>query len=298
MIVGDGSVRLLTVEEFKRDFRQLAGYRVLMEMMQSSRHCNASGFGTCVAGVLVVPGQAAALDRKMLPAALLRCGFYMGEEQLLLVSDDQQQLTDIFNEIVPAADLESYEMGMIFFAFLEHLIKDDMELLEGYEKRLAALEDRMTADVQDIPEDFDGVISRQRRDLRRLMSYYKLLKEAAHTIDEALYRAEKTGSRELFMYLGSRLDRLYSDAEGIAAYAMQIRDIYTSKVSMRQNQVMQTLTIVTAIFMPLTLLAGWYGMNFTSMPELEHRYGYLAVTVLAAAVVIAEIVFFKRKKWF
>ena len=137
-----------------------------------------------------------------------------------------------------------------------------------------------------------------RREMRKLMGYYKLLHEVSHVMDEALFRGEKHRSRQMFAYLSNRIGRLYSDAEGIAAYAMQIRDVYTSKVSMRQNQVMQTLTIVTAIFMPLTLLAGWYGMNFAFMPELTYRYGYLMAGVLAVVLVIVEIILFKRKKWF
>lgn len=291
MIVADGSIRLLTVDELKKDYKQIAGYRIFVEVFENSRNCSANAFGNCVIGTLVIP------DKERLPDHLLRCGFLMDEEQLLLVCDDDS-LTEIFNEMIPALEPESSEMGMIFFELLEYLIKDDMDFIETYEKRLAAFEDSMAEDMQDIPEDFDGFISQQRKDLRKLMGYYKLLNEVAHVMNEALFRAEKHRGRQLFAYLENRISRLYSDVEGIAAYAMQIRDVYMSRVSMRQNQVMQTLTIVTAIFMPLTLLAGWYGMNFSAMPELTYRYGYLAAVILAVVVVVAEIILFKRKRWF
>lgn len=291
LIVADGSVKLLTADELKKDYKQIAGHRIFMEMLEHSRNCSANALGNCVAGVLVIP------DKERLSQPPLRFGFFLDEEQLLLVCDDER-LTEVFNEMIPALDPESSEMGMIFFEFLEYLIKDDMAFIETYEKRLAAFEDSMAEDIQDIPEDFDGFISRQRKDLRKLMGYYKLLNEVAHVMNEALLRAEKHQSRQLFVYLENRIGRLYSDVEGIAAYAMQIRDVYTSRVNMRQNQVMQTLTIVTAIFMPLTLLAGWYGMNFSTMPELTYRYGYLVAVVVAVVVVVAEIILFKRKKWF
>ena len=84
----------------------------------------------------------------------------------------------------------------------------------------------------------------------------------------------------------------------MSEYVLQIRDIHQSRISSQQNKVMQLLTIVTTIFMPLTLIAGWYGMNFRNMPELKLPYGYLAVGILAAVTVIIEIIFFKRKKWF
>ena len=51
-------------------------------------------------------------------------------------------------------------------------------------------------------------------------------------------------------------------------------------------------------FLPLTLLTGWYGMNFTGMPELSWRYGYLSVIIAAAIIVAAEIIYFKKKKFF
>ena len=62
------------------------------------------------------------------------------------------------------------------------------------------------------------------------------------------------------------------------------------------NSIMKVFTVVTTIFMPLTLIVGWYGMNFHFMPELTWEYGYIGVIVLSVTVVIASIVFFKKKK--
>lgn len=291
MRTADGSIVLLTLDEVKRDYKDLEGYRVFTEILETGRHCSAGAFGGCVMGMMVIP------DKENLPADLLRCGFYMDDSRLLLVCDDRL-MTDVMNVIAAELDPETTEMGVFFFELVEHLIMDDMEFLEQYEKQLAILEECMADDFQDIPEDFDRTISADRRDMRKLMGYYKLMGEVIHVMDEYLFRAEKHRSRQLFAYLGSRIGRLCSDVERISAYAMQIRDVHTSKVSMRQNQVMQTLTIVTAIFMPLTLMAGWYGMNFAFMPELTWRYGYLLAAVLAVVVVLAEIFIFKKKKWF
>ena len=75
-------------------------------------------------------------------------------------------------------------------------------------------------------------------------------------------------------------------------------DIYLSSLSNKLNEVMKILTMISTIFMPLTFIAGIYGMNFRHMPELEWRYGYLMVWGVTVAIVISMLVYFKKKKWF
>ena len=74
-------------------------------------------------------------------------------------------------------------------------------------------------------------------------------------------------------------------------------DIYLSSVSNRMNEVMKVLTIIATIFIPLTFIAGVYGMNFKFMPELELRVGYFIILALMAGVAVVMLMFFRRKKW-
>ncbi|PIS23597.1 MAG: magnesium and cobalt transport protein CorA [bacterium (Candidatus Stahlbacteria) CG08_land_8_20_14_0_20_40_26] len=74
-------------------------------------------------------------------------------------------------------------------------------------------------------------------------------------------------------------------------------DIYLSSVSNRMNEVMKVLTIIATIFIPLTFIAGIYGMNFQNMPELSWRWGYFAVSLVMVTIGISMLVHFKRKKW-
>ena len=81
-------------------------------------------------------------------------------------------------------------------------------------------------------------------------------------------------------------------------YSLQLREMHQTQVDMRQNQIMKILTIVTTVFLPLSLIAGWYGMNFQNMPELTAEYGYLVICIVSAVCVLVELWIFKRKKWF
>ena len=74
-------------------------------------------------------------------------------------------------------------------------------------------------------------------------------------------------------------------------------DIYLSSISNRMNAIMKVLTIIATIFIPLTFVAGVYGMNFKNMPELKWRYGYVAVWLVMLAMAGLMILYFKRKKW-
>ncbi len=74
-------------------------------------------------------------------------------------------------------------------------------------------------------------------------------------------------------------------------------DSYLSMQSNRLNVTVQTLTSLSIILMSVAAVTGWYGMNFASMPELTSRFGYPGVMVVVALIVIAEVIFFKRKGW-
>lgn len=66
----------------------------------------------------------------------------------------------------------------------------------------------------------------------------------------------------------------------------------------KMNEVMKTLTVISSVFLPLTFIAGIYGMNFKHMPELEYQYGYYTVLCIMLIIVIVMLYYFKKKKWF
>lgn len=92
-------------------------------------------------------------------------------------------------------------------------------------------------------------------------------------------------------------ERLRTLAEMYAQTATDLTDGYLAMSAHRLNRVMQILTVITVIFVPMTFLAGVYGMNFVNMPELGTRYGYFVVVALMMAAGVAQFVFFRRRKW-
>ena len=84
---------------------------------------------------------------------------------------------------------------------------------------------------------------------------------------------------------------------GLRDMTESVLSTYLSSVSNRMNQVMKVLTLVATVFIPLTFIAGIYGMNFANMPELEWRYGYFTVLTVMAVICISLVVYFRKKKW-
>ena len=72
--------------------------------------------------------------------------------------------------------------------------------------------------------------------------------------------------------------------------------MHQTQVDMRQNQIMKILTIVTTVFLPLSLIAGWYGMNFSHMPELDARFGYPLIIAISLGVIAIEFWILKKRK--
>jgi magnesium transporter len=85
--------------------------------------------------------------------------------------------------------------------------------------------------------------------------------------------------------------------ETVREMLMGMLDIYLSSVSNRMNLVMKVLTIIATIFIPLTFIAGIYGMNFEYMPELHWRWGYPLILSVMLAILLIMLIFFRRKKW-
>ena len=94
----------------------------------------------------------------------------------------------------------------------------------------------------------------------------------------------------------SRVDRLNRNILNLRDYITQVREAYQSQQDIRLNEIMKLFTVITAIFLPLTLLVGWYGMNFKYMPELQWPYGYAIAIGISVFFVAGSIIYFKKKK--
>ena len=128
--------------------------------------------------------------------------------------------------------------------------------------------------------------------LRDSLYYLKTIKDDD---DNGLIQKE---TFNFFIRLHQKSLELLEQIESDMSSLESASNFYFSEQSRKMNEIMKTLTIISAIFIPLTFIVGVYGMNFENMPELKYRYGYYSVMVAMVLLVIALIVYFKKRRWF
>ncbi|NRT27609.1 Mg2+ and Co2+ transporter CorA [Clostridium beijerinckii] len=126
--------------------------------------------------------------------------------------------------------------------------------------------------------------------------YYERLLNIAESIEENDNGLIDKKIIRYFRMFTNRINRLYQNVNNLRDYVTQVREAYQAQVDINQNQLMRLFTVVTTIFLPLTLIVGWYGMNF-NMPEYGWSYGYPFVISISVSVVVLCGVWFKKNKW-
>lgn len=166
-------------------------------------------------------------------------------------------------------------------------------IMDDFERSLMTLEDDV---LHDKTEDFQNRLMPIRRQLLILRTYYEQMVDVCTELEENENRFFNKTQLKYFGILTDRADRLMDKTKQLLDYASQVKEAYKDKIDSEQNQNMQFLTVMSTIFYPLTLITGWYGMNFENMPELAH--GYPFVITLSIVVLIVCIIIFKKKKIF
>ena len=178
---------------------------------------------------------------------------------------------------------------------LEYFIKDDVIFLQKYEDQLVAIEEDL---LEDDIDDFHRDILKCRREILVLNAFYQQLMDMTGMLGENKNYIFNAEDCRLFNVFSNRVERLYDNTQMLREYTVQMREMYQSQIDIHQNQTMKVLTLVTTITAPLALIAGWYGMNFTKMPELQWDLGYLFVILLSISATVITFLILKIKKFF
>ncbi len=182
----------------------------------------------------------------------------------------------------------------ILCRFFVKLFSGDMDYLDAFELETNNTITRLLSGRLDFA--MDEILARRQK-LLRLKRYYEQIDAVFDEIAINDNKIFKASTIKRMTILGARTDRYLNKVCNLQEIVLQMQETYQSQLSIQQNNLMKVFTVVTAIFLPLTLLVGWYGMNFINMPELHWKYGYLGFIGASAGIVVALIMYFRHRKW-
>lgn len=272
----------MTTDEFRENKAEFPFHKEMLHSLGSIRYCKAELCKNCVIGTMRVPRKEAQRTPE------LSFGFCVTEKTLYIIEDTGGNRT-------AAARLVKHSSGAadpsrLLLRLLELLTENDVPYIMHIETELERMEDELT---EGLPDDFFRRLTHQRQKLSELGAYYGQLSDIGERLSDAICMP-LIGNGAEWEKFARRSERLQDHAELVAESALQLRELYQSEQDSRRNRIMGILTVVTTLFLPLTLLTGWYGMNFRNMPELGWRCGYAVVAVVALVIVVAEILWLRK----
>lgn len=219
--------------------------------------------------------------------------FAMDEHGIVFIDDDGTAQT-IINRIRATKKWRLPSLERFLYDFMESIILGDMKVLDNYEKELDGIENQILAGKGE--DTFERVLD-IRGELLELLTHYQQMQDLAQELEENENEFFYEDNLRYFRMISDRLSRLQDILSSLREQTNLLRDLYNSQLSNKQNRIMTILTVVSTIFMPLTLITSWYGMNFKYMPELNSPVAYPVVVAVCLLIAVSCLIYFKRKKW-
>ena len=279
-------VVIMRTEEFREKKDGFSHHKEMLHSLGSIRYCKAEVFPNCILGTFRIPEKSE--ERQ----PLFAFGFYLTKQKLTLIEDAGDLKRWMGKQSARLKEPRSADQFLL--QLIELLMENDILYLSHLEKKMEELEDAL---AHHVPDDFFEALTHCRQKLSELNAYYEQL-AAIGDLMESHGSLPLITCGEQWERCAKRAERLQNHVQLLRENIIQLREWYQSRMDAWQNRVMCILTVVTTLFLPLTLLTGWYGMNFVNMPELHWDYGYPAVIAAAILIVVLEIIYFRKKKLF
>lgn len=223
---------------------------------------------------------------------------YLRQNLMLVVDveDRDGSTREKFRAAVQRCGVGKASIERLVGTFLDALVQNDVAFIEKTGYRLAQLEEQVLANQAD--KSFNLELLQLKKTLLHTHNYYDQLLDITEAVEENENEIFDEDNLIAITNVSAKITRLREDTDSLSRTAEHLQDAYTSVLDLQLNHSMKFFTVITTIFFPLTIIVGWYGMNFQSMPEFAWKYGYIYVIALSVAVVAVLTAVGKKKKWF
>lgn len=271
-----GGIGIFNEEEWSREL-DLQKEFSLERKGETVFFCRIKIFASYLFGIFYIP-----IKKK--EKRSFRFAVYILNDRLIFVEEDTF-VKDLIHTLQGRIGDTPYTIDQFLDDFFMVVVEEDILYLAVLEREIADMEENV---LQGNTDYFHYRMLGIKKEISRLYCYYCQISDIA----EILVRKRNTCQD-----FSERVGRLKEETQSLREYAMQVQDVYQAEISIHQNNIMKLLTVVTTVFLPLTLIAGWYGMNFHNMPELSWKYGYLTVSIISILIIIGSLWYFKKKKF-
>lgn len=189
---------------------------------------------------------------------------------------------------------ENLTLEKVVYEYLERFLRQGSARLQQLEGQMLLMEQSLVEGT--IVRDLNRDIFRLKCQLSMLKNYFGQFAGIGALLKENEERIFWQEDFEYFKVFADKAERLAGNTQMLCEDLIHVREALDAALDYNLNSIMKVFTVVTTIFLPLSLITGWYGMNFVNMPELSWRYGYPAVALLALVVVAGCVVFFRKKR--
>lgn len=214
---------------------------------------------------------------------------------VVVLDDEDHHIESIFQSSSDYVLGQGTSITRLVYYFLSELISRDYNYMEELQNDIEELENH---DSKEESMQFTRQLRLMSKELLLLRNYYNNLVTVGEELQMNHHQIFAEDDMRYFEILTHRIERLSQNAQMLKELLYQANEAHQAKLDYHLNKTMQLFTVVTSIFMPLTLITGWYGMNFYNMPELRSSYGYMSVIVVSIVIVVGLIYWFKKKKFF
>lgn len=180
--------------------------------------------------------------------------------------------------------------------FIVSLLNESSIISEKQRNKLSSMEEKIISGEAN--KDINIELLNTKKAISNYYNYYNQLLDFIETLEDNDNEILNEDNIIYITNLYTKVNRIKEDFNNLNENVEHLQDAYNTYLDQRMNNTMKIFTIMTSIFFPLTIIVGWYGMNFIYMPELSWRYGYIYVIFLSLVISITLILIAKKKKWF
>ena len=222
-----------------------------------------------------------------------------GEDYILMFQEADGDVFDDLRERISTAKgrIRSRGADYLMYAILDAVVDNYFSVIEAYGDRIEELENDIFTSDADSNETAEQ-IQHLKQDILKIRRAIFPLREVINRLEKADANYIKEATQN---FLKDLYDHIIQVTESIDMYremVWSLMDMHMTLISNKMNEIMKVLTIIATIFIPLTFIAGIYGMNFKNMPELETENGYFILLGFMAILFLFMLNYFRRRKWF